>query len=220
MKITLPLTLGLCALIPLAHADEELAPPDVDFYAEAQMMRADMDPYGFDTADGLNIKIGMWLNSVKLGKNSRFGLEGGFVSQSEVSNDSQFTRAPNPNNETLPGVTSVRVTDENSLDISGFTVGAIWQSPYWLYIRGGGYLYSFKLENRQDRILLDNNGDTVGPPVNGAPESDSQNGIAPYLGAGLAVPLLDNLSLTVDYQQTQLESESYGTTGIGLRYSN
>lgn len=219
MKITLPLTLGLCALIPLAHADEELAPPDVDFYAEAQMIRADMDPYGFDSADGLNIKIGLWLNSVELGKNARFGLEGGFVSQSEVSNDSQFTRAPVPG-EQLPGVTSVSVRETESLDVSGFTVGALWQSPYWIYLRGGGYIYNFKLENRQDRILLDNNGDTVGPPVNGAPESDSQSGIAPYLGAGLAVPLLDNLSLTVDYQQTQLESESYGTTGIGLRYSN
>ncbi len=219
MKITLPLTLGLCALIPLAHADEELAPPDVDFYAEAQMLRADMDPYGFDTADGLNIKIGMWLNSVTLGKNSRFGLEGGFVSQSEVSNDSQFTRAPSVSEQNA-GASSVLVQEEDSLDLSGFTVGALWQSPYWLYLRGGGYIYNLKLENRQDRILLDNNGDTVGPPVNGAPESDSQNGIAPYLGAGLAVPLLDNLSLTVDYQQTQLESESYGTTGIGLRYSN
>ena len=73
MKITLPLTLGFTALVSLAHADEELAPPDVDFYAEAQMMRADMDPYGFDTADGLNIKIGMWLNSVKLGKTAASG---------------------------------------------------------------------------------------------------------------------------------------------------
>lgn len=220
MKITLPLTLGLCALIPLAHADEELAPPDVDFYAEAQMLRADMDPYGFDTADGLNIKIGMWLNSVTLGKNSRFGLEGGFVSQSEVSNDSQFTRAPVPGEQPPgAGVTSVSVREEESLDVSGFTVGALWQSPYWLYLRGGGYIYNFKLKNRQDRILLNGSGNTV-QTVNDAPTSDSQSGIAPYLGAGLAVPLLDNLSLTVDYQQTQLESESYGTTGIGLRYSN
>ena len=218
MKITLPLTLGLCALIPLAHADEELAPPDVDFYAEAQMLRADMDPYGFDTADGLNIKIGMWLNSVTLGKNSRFGLEGGFVSQSEVSNDSQFTRAPSVSEQNA-GASSVRVQEENSLDLGGFTVGALWQSPYWLYLRGGGYIYNFKLENRQDRILLDGGGSTVNT-VNDAPVSDSQSGIAPYLGAGLAVPLLDNLSLTVDYQQTQLESESYGTMGIGLRYSN
>ena len=219
MKITLPLTLCFTALVSLAHADEELAPPDVDFYAEAQMMRADMDPYGFDTADGLNIKIGMWLNSVKLGKNSRFGLEGGFVSQSEVSNDSQFTRAPSVSEQNA-GASSVLVQEEDSLDLSGFTVGALWQSPYWLYLRGGGYIYNLKLENRQDRILLDNNGDTVGPPVNDAPVSDSQSGIAPYLGAGLAVPLLDNLSLTVDYQQTQLESESYGTMGVGLRYSN
>lgn len=218
MKITLPLTLGFTALVSLAHADEELAPPDVDFYAEAQMIRADMDPYGFDTADGLNIKIGLWLNSVTLGKNSRFGLEGGFVSQSEVSNNSQFIRSPSVSEQNA-GASSVRVQEEDSLDLSGFTVGALWQSPYWLYLRGGGYIYNLKLENRQDRILLDNNGDTVST-VNGAPESDSQSGIAPYLGAGLAVPLLDNLSLTVDYQQTQLESESYGTMGIGLRYTN
>ena len=109
--------------------------------------------------------------------------------------------------------------EEDSLDLSGFTVGALWQSPYWLYLRGGGYIYNLKLENRQDRILLDGGGSTVNT-VNDAPVSDSQSGIAPYLGAGLAIPLLDNLSLTVDYQQTQLESESYGTMGVGLRYSN
>ena len=218
MKITLPLTLSFTALVSLAHADEELAPPDVDFYAEAQMMRADMDPYGFDTADGLNIKIGLWLNSVTLGKNSRFGLEGGFVSQSEVSNNSQFTRAPSVSEQNA-GASSVLVQEEDSLDLSGFTVGALRQSPYWLYLRGGGYIYNLKLENRQDRILLDGGGSTVNT-VNDSPVSDSQSGIAPYLGIGLAVPLLENLSLTADYQQTQLESESYGTMGIGLRYSN
>lgn len=218
MKITLPLTLSLCALIPLSHADEELAPPDVDFYAEAQMIRADMDPYGFDTADGLNINIGLWLNSVKLGKNSRFGLEAGFVSQSEVNENRDFVRPPNPGSEAAVA-SSVRVQQEDSLKINGLTLGLVWQSPYWLYLKGGGYLYDFKLEQKQERVFLDA-ADTEISRRNDGTDSGDQSGIAPFVTAGVAVPILDNLSLTAQYQYTSLESENYGTMGIGLRYTN
>ena len=219
MKTTLPLTLGLCAaLVSPLHAEEELAPPDVDFYAEAQMLRADMDPYGFETADGLNINLGLWLNSVNAGKGSRLGLEAGFIRQSDVSNDRQFTRAPSVS-EQGAGANSVRVQEEDSLSLSGFTVAAVWQSPYWFYLKGGAYLYDFELENRQQRILLDTSGDTVST-IKDAPASDSQSGIAPYATAGLAIPLLDKLSLTAEYQYTALESEEYGTVGVGLRFTN
>ncbi|MEQ3723415.1 hypothetical protein [Alcanivorax sp.] len=218
MKITLPLTLGLCALIPLAHADEELAPPDVDFYAEAQMIRADMDPYGFDTADGLNINIGLWLNSVELGKNSRFGLEAGFVSQSDVSDNLDFVRPPEGTSEASIA-SSVRVQQENSLTINGLTLGVVWQSPYWLYLKGGGYLYDFKLEQEQERIFLDPTGAEISRRNDGT-DSNDQNGIAPFATVGVAVPILDQLFLTAQYQYTNLESEAYGTLGIGLRYTN
>ena len=219
MKTTLPLTAALTgALIAPLHAEEELAPPDVDFYAEAQMIRADMDPYGFDTADGLNINIGMWLNSVELGKNSRFGLEAGFVNQSELREDSMFTRSPTTS-EQGAGASSVRVEEETSLKLNGFTLAAVWQSPYWLYVKGGAYLYDFKVEDDQRRVLLDGGGATV-DTVNDAPESDSQSGIAPFVTAGVAVPLLEKLSFTAEYQYTSLESETYGTLGIGLRFTN
>ncbi len=217
MKTTLPLTVALTgALIAPLHAEEELAPPDVDFYAEAQMIRADMDPYGFDTADGLNINIGMWLNSVELGKNSRFGLEAGFVSQDDVENLNTFSR---PGGISDNNADIVVVEEEESLELNGFTLSAIWQSPYWLYFKAGGYLYDFKVETKQRRNLQDNSGSTF-QVVNDAPESDSQSGIAPFVTAGVAVPLLEKLSLTAEYQYTSLESETYGTLGIGLRFTN
>ncbi|WP_290524906.1 outer membrane beta-barrel protein [Alcanivorax sp.] len=219
MKTTLPLSLALTgALITPLHAEEELAPPDVDFFVQAQMSKADMDPYGFDTADGLTINVGMWLNSVTLGENSRFGLEGGFVTQGDVDELTDFTRAPSVS-ETGAGATSVRVQQEDSLELGGFTAGVVWQSPYWLYLKAGGYLYDLKLETRQQRILLDVNGDTV-TTVNDAPQSESQSGLAPYATAGLAIPLLDSLSLTAQYQYTNMESENFGTLGIGLRFTN
>lgn len=172
MKTTLPLTLALTgALITPLHAEEELAPPDVDFFIQAQMIKADMDPYGYDAADGLTINIGMWLNSIELGEKSRFGLEGGFVAQGDVNEDSQFTRAPSVS-EQGAGANSVRVQQEDSLELSGFTAGVVWQSPYWIYLKAGGYLYDMKLENRQQRILLDVNGNTI-QTVNDAPQSDS-----------------------------------------------
>ncbi|MZR61513.1 outer membrane protein [Alcanivorax sp. DP30] len=219
MKTTLPLTLALAgALITPVHAEEELAPPDVDFFVQAQMTKADMDPYGFDTADGLTINIGMWLNSVDLGEKSRFGIEGGFVTQGDVDETNDFIRAPSVS-EDQAGASSVRVRQEDSLELSGFTAGVVWQSPYWLYLKAGGYLYDLKLDNRQQRILLDVNGDTV-TTVNDAPQSDSQSGFAPYVTAGVAVPVLDRLSLTAQYQYTNLESENFGTLGIGLRFTN
>ena len=223
MKTILPLTLGLGAallspFVSLAHAEEELAPPDVDFYAEAQMLRADLAPYGFDTSDGLNIRIGMWLNSVDLGGDSRLGLEAGFLRQSKDSIDSEFVRAPTVS-EQGAGASSVRINEEDSLEINGFTVGLLWQTRRWVYLKGGAYIYDFELENRQQRTLLDNNGDPL-VTFREAPSNDSQSGIAPYLGAGLAIPLLDNLSVTADYRQTQLESENFDTFGVGLRYSN
>ena len=220
MKTILPLTLGLGAalLSPFVHAEEELAPPDVDFYAEAQMLRADLAPYGFDTTDGLDIRLGMWLNSLDLGGDSRLGLEAGFLRQSKDSIDSEFVRAPTVS-EQGAGASSVRINEEDSLEINGFTVGVLWQTKRWVYLKGGAYIYDFELENRQQRILLDNNGDSL-VTLREAPSNDSQSGIAPYLGVGLAIPVLDKLSVTADYRQTQLESENYGTFGVGLRFSN
>ncbi|KZX62182.1 hypothetical protein A3717_00555 [Alcanivorax sp. HI0013] len=223
MKTILPLTLGLGAalLSPFVHAEEELAPPDVDFYAEAQMLRADLAPYGFDTTDGLDIRLGMWLNSVDIGGNSRLGLEAGFLRHSEDSNGRQFERAPESNETPINGtpIDTVRINEENSLRLNGITVGVVWQTKRWVYLKGGAYIYDFKLENRQQRAFLDDNSDTVAS-VNEAPTNDSQSGIAPYLGVGLAIPVLDKLSVTADYRQTQLESENYGTFGVGLRFSN
>jgi len=223
MKTILPLTLGLGAalLSPFVHAEEELAPPDVDFYAEAQMLRADLAPYGFDTADGLDIRLGMWLNSVDLGGDSRLGLEAGFLRHSEKSNINQFDRAPESNETPINGTTidTVSITEEDSLRLSGFTVGVVWQTKRWVYLKGGAYIYDFDLENRQQRAFLDNNGDTV-VSLNEAPSNDSESGIAPYLGIGLAIPVVDKLTVTADYRQTQLESEHFGTFGIGLRFTN
>lgn len=226
MKTTLPLTLGLGAALlspfaSLAHAEEELAPPDVDFYAEAQMLRADLAPYGFDTADGLDIRLGMWLNSLDLGGDSRLGLEAGFLRHSEESNINQFDRPPESNETPINStpIDTVSITEEDSLRLSGFTVGVVWQTKRWVYLKGGAYIYDFKQESRQQRAFLDNNGDTVAS-LNEAPNNDSQSGIAPYLGVGLAIPVLDKLSVTADYRQTHLESEHYGTFGIGLRFTN
>lgn len=223
MKTTLPLTLGLGAalLSPFVHAQEELAPPDVDFYAEAQMLRADLAPYGFDTTDGLDIRLGMWLNSVDLGGDSRLGLEAGFLRHSEDSSINQFDRDPESNETPINGtaIDTVSITEEDSLRLNGFTVGVVWQTKRWVYLKGGAYIYDFKLENRQQRTFRDNNGDAVAS-LNEAPTSDSQSGIAPYLGVGLAIPVLDKLSITADYRQTQIESEHFGTFGVGLRFSN
>ncbi len=219
MKTTLPLTLALAgALISPLHAEEELAPPDVDFFVQAQMTQADMDPYGFDTADGLTINIGMWLNSVDLGEKSRFGLEGGFVTQGEVDEFTEITRAADAFEDDVGAVTT-RVETEDSLQLSGFTAGVVWQSPYWLYLKAGGYLYDFKLKENQSRVLLDGSGDTI-TVVKDSPQSESQSGLAPYVTAGIAIPVLDRLSLTAQYQYTNLESENFGTLGIGLRFTN
>ena len=219
MKTKLPLTLALAgALITPLHADDDLAPPDVDFFVQAQVTKANMDPYGFDTADGLTINVGMWLNSIDLGEKARFGLEGGFVTQGDVDELTEFTRTPSVS-ETDAGANTVRIRQEDSLELSGFTAGVVWQSPYWLYLKAGGYLYDLKLDSRQQRILLDVNGDTV-TTVNDAPQSENQSGIAPYVTAGIALPVMDRLSLTAQYQYTNLESENFGTLGIGLRFTN
>lgn len=221
MKTTLPLTLGLGAalLSPFVHAQEELAPPDVDFYAEAQMLRADLSPYGFDTTDGLDIRLGMWLNSVDMGGNSRLGLEAGFVRQSEDTITQISKRSPSGVSETsIPSIDAVEVLDEDSLRVNGFTLGTIWQTQRWVYLKAGAYFYDFKQENRHERHFLNNSGDEISSKVDLS--NDSNSGIAPYATVGAAIPLLDNLSLTADYTQTQMESEHFGTFGIGLRFTN
>ena len=219
MKITLPLSFCLFAglLAPL-HAEEELAPPNVDFFAEAQILQADMAPYGYDDADGLSITLGFWLNDVKWAKNSRFGLEASFIRQNEESTSSSFNRAPTQS-ESQAGASSVDVFNDSDLKLSGFALGAVWQSPRWVYLRGGAYLYSFKESFQQERVLLDNLGDTV-TTITDSPSSNNQSGVAPYLAAGVAVPLSENIALTGEYRATQLESENYDTIGIGFRYSN
>lgn len=216
MKTTLPLTLALTgALITPLHAEEELAPPDVDFFVEAQVTKADMEPYGFDEdADGLTINVGMWLNSIDLGEKSRLGLEAGFVNQSDVSKTRQFRRPGTPSDNNADTV----IFDQDiTLEMSGITAGVVWQSPFWLYLKAGGYLYDRKVKQQQTRTLLDNTG-TAFQTVNDAPETDSVSEVSPYMTAGIAIPVLDNLSLTAQYQY--LESENFSTVGFGLRYSN
>lgn len=218
MKTTLPLALGLfTALLSPLHAEQELTAPDVSFYLDAQATRANYDAYGLNTSDGLAVKGGMWLNSVDTGGQSRLGLDIGLLRLGKDTRYTQFTRAPTVSDGT--NTDSVVVKQRDALELNGMTLGTTWDTGHLVYLRAGAFLYNYKATQDQQRLLINNTTNTT-QTVNDTPQSDSRSGVAPYVTFGLAIPLGDHLAINADYNQYLLESQRFGSFGLGIRYTD
>lgn len=218
MNKKLPLTLGLLAALTTAvQAEEPLQAPDVNFYLEAQVNRTDYDVFSLTQSNGLSLRGGMWLNELDTGGQSRLGLDATLLQMGKDSDNIRFERAPSPSDGS--GTTRVQVDQERDLRINGLALGTTWDTGNHVHLRAGGFLYNFKASSQRQRILIDDNNNTR-QTVNDPRQSESESGIAPYLGVGVSLPLLDQLSLVADYQHYLIESEHTGSLSLGLRYSD
>ncbi|KAF0808889.1 hypothetical protein A167_02356 [Alcanivorax sp. S71-1-4] len=213
------LLLPLIAALPLtAVAQEDLAPPDVDLFLEAQYGGADLDDFGLaSSADGYRLRAGLWLNSLST-RHLRFGLEAGLNQLARETTDSAFTRGPNAAELQQPSPPdSVDVVARDRLEVSGYELGGRMLVARYVYARAGLYIHRVKTRREEIRTLNYTSGSPqVFEPV---PESDSTSGTGGYAGLGVLVPLASGISLAADYSLYQVDSEQVGTYGIGLNFT-
>ena len=87
-----------------------------------------------------------------------------------------------------------------------------------VFLRAGVLYYTIQENMRQDRVS--NPLDPADDPVSDTQRDSSRTtGAAPYMSAGLLVPLGDSrISLTLDYNAYWLESERVNGINAGLSY--
>lgn len=215
---SLLLPLIVTALPLIATAQEDLAPPDVDLFLEAQYGGADLDDFGLDsTADGYRLRGGLWLNSLST-RHLRFALEAGLNQLARETTDSAFSRGPSAEELQQPSPpTSVDVLARDRLEVSGYELGARMLIARYVYARAGLYMHRVKTRHEEIRTLNYGSGSPqVFEPV---PESDSSSKTGGYAGLGLMLPLTGGISLAADYSLYQVDSEQVGTYGIGLHFT-
>ena len=221
MKITAPLTLslGLSLFLPPVHADE-LAPPDVDFFVDIRANRTLMEPFDVSMADGFAVGGGLWMKDLFSERPGRLGLEGQYLRLGDDSQELQSSRAPRLPSETTADFVPQRVDISNlrTVKINGLSLGAIWDSGHGIELRAGGYFYNFKATDRVRRTLVGEEEEQV-LVVDDAPVTDSKTGLAPYLGAGVAIPLSERFSLLTEVTVTHLNSETLRSFSLGLRFN-
>ena len=205
-----------------AAADDALAPPDVDFFAEIQYGQADLRPFDQDSrAEGYRVRGGIWFNSL-----ARHGvevaLEGGLNQLVRDTRNSAFTRAPTAQEIAAPPggigtLEDVDVVAQDRLDISGFEFGGRLMHERLVYIRGG--LLAYQIKTRNNRLLTYNgsSGSITEQPI---AQTDSLSGTGIYAGLGINVALASDISLAVDVTRYRIESEDVDsfTAGLHLRF--
>lgn len=212
------LILLLAMLSGVLRAQQELAPPDATFYGAIETARTDFSELnGEEDVNGTRLRAGLWLNDVTFGR-WKLGLEGAYNRLGDSSITSRLQRDPTGQElQNISGnLVSVTETSHYEQDIGGLELGLRLYDSELFHLRGGGYLYSYR--SRQDTTLefFNVNGNSITNDL--TPESESTSTLGPYMGAGFAFPLTDQLRLTTDLSVYWIESEPLDSLSIGIQY--
>lgn len=214
------LILLLAMLSGVLRAQQELAPPDATFYGAIETARTDFSELnGEEDVNGTRLRAGLWLNDVTFGR-WKLGLEGAYNRLGDSSITSRLQRDPTGQElQNISGnLVSVTETTHYEQDIGGLELGLRLYDSELFHLRGGGYLYSYR--SRQDTTQEFTTVGPGSPPSSNdlTPESESTSTLGPYVGAGFAFPLTDQLRLTTDLSVYWIESEPLDSLSIGLQY--
>ena len=211
LKQQLFLTL-LCALPVTLPAQDELEPPDVDFFAAIQGTHTDYRNLGAEHATGARITLGTWMNEIHRG-DFQFALEGSFNWMGESDRDRRFTETA-PQEEFLDR----DVKENTSIETNGLSLGARMLHEDTAFLRAGVLFYTMQETIRQNRVF--NPQDPTEEPTSDSQRDSSRiTGTAPYIGAGFQMPLGGtSLNLIMDYSAYWLESERVEGFSVGLSY--
>ena len=218
--ILMPGTLLALAMLQVtaAGASDALPPPDVDFFAELQYARSDLRDLDRDSrAEGYRLRGGIWFNSLER-HGVEVALEGALSQFVRDTRDSEFTRAPTPQEIAAPpgGIGTLQDVDvraQDRLDVSGFEIGGRLMHENIVYVRGGLLAYRTKPRNSS---VLTYNGSTGNVTVQPVAATDSVSGTGAYAGLGINVPLVSDISLVVDVTRYRIESENVDSFAAGL----
>lgn len=208
--------LSMCLVVPaISSAQEELAPPDVDFFLETLMTRTDFREFGLRPTEGFTLRGGIWFNAIQRG-DWEFAFDGALHWMGEERQTRSFNEDPNTPGFPV-GTVSARVREQNKTRINGYEFGFRAMLSRALHIRAGGFLYSNSQRINQDLTLtLD---DTSIVTFSRIPQSSEDNEIGPYLQAGFRIPLLDTgMAILADYGHYWIGDERLENMNVGLQF--
>lgn len=215
MNLSSRLTVLSLLISPVAlAAPVDLEPPDVTNYLEVQLSKTELDPLLDESDTGFKVLFGMQSEQLKLGS-WRWAGEGGLNLLANTTTRSQLARDTRTGE--FPGFDRVIFDNRDELTISGFELGARLVAPRFFHVRAGLYIHSLKTKSETVRTLVES------PPATGtetaqlSPTSESKSSSAPYLGAGVRLPLDDSFELTADYTIHRIDDESLDSLSAGFR---
>lgn len=215
-RLLLPLLLSLPSLPVHAYEYEpDLEAPDVTIYGELHGVRSDFGGYGGGDESGFRGRLGMEFNDAGVGR-WRWRVEGALNQFGESSFSNERTVAGNFG---VPGVVSRTTTTNESVRLTGFEFGARLYDNELFYVRAGAFIYNMKVE--RDVLITDRDASDaiVGTPFSLTPESESNSGVSPYVGAGLEFPLVDeSFRLIAEYNLYRVEQEKFDNIAIGAQF--
>jgi opacity protein-like surface antigen len=213
-KIIAPLLLTLLPLAPVAQAIEyqdELEPPNVDFFIELQGTRTDFNNLGGDDAGGLRVRLGLDLLDTKVA---------GWMLRTEIGLN-QFGETRQSSSVTVPDLsdsTKETIIDRTQqLSLSGIELGLRLYDNRYFSVRGGAFIYSLKNSVEETKTLV--NSGVPDAPIALPPQAETISGIAPYIGAGLEIPLVESVKAVAEFNLYQVDSESLNNISVGFRFS-
>jgi len=215
-RLLLPLLLSVFSLPVYGYEYEpDLEAPDVTIYGELHAVRSDFDSFGGSDETGFRGRLGMEFNDTGLGR-WRWRVEGGLNQFGETSFSNDLVQAGNFGS---PGLVTSRVTrTSESIRLTGFEFGARLYDSELFYLRAGAYIYSMKHE--RDILIIDrdvNNAAVRSFPL--TPESESNNGASPYVGAGIEFPLIDeSFRVVAEYNLYRIEQEKFDNMALGAQF--
>ena len=215
-------TIQLAALAALlittlpALAQEELAPPDVDFFAELLGSRTDYSNLGLDASQGVSIRGGFWLNEIRRGKFD-FGLEGALHWMGEDSETRRFSMAPGPG--APANADEVLVREDTRIRINGYELGGRLRYNQLVYLRAGGFLNTLDLKTTQERTFLEG-GNQIGDRQSLVIDSSKDSRFSPFAHIGLSINLFSSdISLLAEYGSYWIDSERLDNINAGLHFA-
>ncbi|MCB1836091.1 MAG: outer membrane beta-barrel protein [Alcanivoracaceae bacterium] len=215
-RLLLPLLLSLPSLPVHAYEYEpDLKAPDVTIYGELHGVRSDFGGYGGEDESGFRGRLGMEFNDNGPGR-WRWRVEGGLNQFGEANFDYERTEAGSFG---IPGVVSRTTTTSESVRLTGFEFGARLYDNELFYVRAGAFVYNMKVE--RDVLITDRDASDaiVGTPFSLTPDSESNSGVSPYVGAGLEFPLFDeSFRLIAEYNLYRVEQEKFDNIAVGAQF--
>lgn len=202
------------------YSDNSLQAPNVSFFAAAQASSTNLHYLGGDREDGLNLLVGAYFNDVKFA-GLRYGVELGYQNASESQQESTRPLTSTELSGKTGNPTSGELSTIGKLRFSSLSFGGRFEGDHFFF-RFGGALYNYHTSSQDIVYYYYDPGTCTGCQTRTPTPtySESKSSLAPYLGFGLHIPLIEHLRLTAGYDVYNVESHRVDSVTIGLMYTD